>query len=96
VQKDLVIDNQWNVLDFAQQAPALTGGNVEFNNTAMFANPVGSTQIAKCNTPSWSGATKGVAFKGCDIVSFPAGTTPVMVGYGDSTDITKVQAAWTK
>ncbi|MFD7903439.1 LCP family protein [Kitasatospora sp. NPDC059747] len=31
VQKDLVIDNQWNVLDFAQQAPALTGGNVEFN-----------------------------------------------------------------
>lgn len=65
-------------------------------NTAMFANPVGSTPIAKCNTPSWSGATKGVAFKGCDIVSFPAGTTPVMVGYGDSTDITKVQAAWTK
>jgi hypothetical protein len=65
-------------------------------NTAMFANPVGSTPIAKCNTPSWSGATKGVAFKGCDIVSFPAGTTPVMIGYGDSTDITKVQAAWTK
>ncbi|MER7845417.1 LCP family protein [Kitasatospora sp. NPDC096077] len=31
VQQDLVIDNQWNVLDFAQQAPALTGGNVEFN-----------------------------------------------------------------
>ncbi|MBV6698625.1 LCP family protein [Kitasatospora aureofaciens] len=31
VQKDLVIDNQWKVLDFAQQAPALTGGNVEFN-----------------------------------------------------------------
>ncbi|MFF2141731.1 LCP family protein [Kitasatospora sp. NPDC058190] len=31
VQKDLVIDNEWNVLDFAQQAPALTGGNVEFN-----------------------------------------------------------------
>ncbi|MFI9365936.1 LCP family protein [Kitasatospora sp. NPDC053057] len=31
VQKDLVIDNEWNILDFAQQAPALTGGNVEFN-----------------------------------------------------------------
>ncbi|MFD0402403.1 LCP family protein [Kitasatospora sp. NPDC127121] len=31
VQKDLVIDNEWNVLDFAQQAPNLTGGNVEFN-----------------------------------------------------------------
>ncbi|MFH8387829.1 LCP family protein [Kitasatospora sp. NPDC018058] len=31
VQKDLVIDNEWNILDFAQQAPNLTGGNVEFN-----------------------------------------------------------------
>ncbi|MFJ9692825.1 LCP family protein [Kitasatospora sp. NPDC101183] len=31
IQKDLVIDNEWNVLDFAEQAPALTGGNVEFN-----------------------------------------------------------------
>ncbi|MFB7127291.1 LCP family protein [Kitasatospora sp. NPDC056273] len=31
MQKDLVIDNEWNVLDFAQQAPNLTGGNVEFN-----------------------------------------------------------------
>ncbi|WP_188297711.1 LCP family protein [Streptomyces sp. CBMA156] len=30
VQKDLVIDNEWNVLDFAQQAPNLTGGNAEF------------------------------------------------------------------
>ncbi|MBV6703361.1 hypothetical protein KV557_40860, partial [Kitasatospora aureofaciens] len=65
-------------------------------NTGSFANPVGSTPIAKCTTPSFSGATKGVAFKGCDIVSFPAGSTPVMIGYGDSTDITKVQAAWTK
>ncbi|MFH8383257.1 hypothetical protein ACH4E7_20295 [Kitasatospora sp. NPDC018058] len=66
-------------------------------NTASFANPVSSTPIAKCPpAPSFSGATKGVAFKGCDIVSFPAGSTPVMVGYGDSTDITKVQAAWTK
>ncbi|MFD8707528.1 LCP family protein [Kitasatospora sp. NPDC059648] len=31
VKKDVVIDNEWNVLDFAQQAPNLTGGNVEFN-----------------------------------------------------------------
>ncbi|MFF2662039.1 LCP family protein [Kitasatospora sp. NPDC058032] len=31
VKKDVVIDDQWNVLDFAQQAPNLTGGNVEFN-----------------------------------------------------------------
>ncbi|MFE6053450.1 hypothetical protein ACFQ6N_22070, partial [Kitasatospora sp. NPDC056446] len=64
--------------------------------TASFANPVGSTPIAKCTTPSFSGATKGVEFKGCDIVSFPAGGSPAMVGYGDSVDITKVQAAWTK
>ncbi|WP_329580998.1 LCP family protein [Kitasatospora sp. NBC_01250] len=31
VKKDVVIDDQWNILDFAQQAPNLTGGNVEFN-----------------------------------------------------------------
>ena len=31
VKKDIVLDNQWNILDFAQQAPNLTGGNVVFN-----------------------------------------------------------------
>ncbi|KJK57050.1 hypothetical protein UK12_18860 [Saccharothrix sp. ST-888] len=31
VKKDVVIDNRWDILDFAQQAPNLTGGNVEFN-----------------------------------------------------------------
>ncbi|MDH6576755.1 LCP family protein [Kitasatospora sp. MAP5-34] len=31
VKKDVVIDSSWNILDFAQQAPNLTGGNVEFN-----------------------------------------------------------------
>ncbi|MDF2256142.1 LCP family protein [Streptantibioticus ferralitis] len=31
VKQDLVIDSSWNVLDFAQQAPNLTGGNVEFH-----------------------------------------------------------------
>ncbi|MEV7186092.1 LCP family protein [Kitasatospora sp. NPDC093102] len=31
VKKDVVIDNEWNILDFAQQTPNLTGGNVEFN-----------------------------------------------------------------
>ncbi|MFG2913943.1 LCP family protein [Kitasatospora sp. NPDC048298] len=31
VKKDVVIDNEWNILDFVQQAPNLTGGNVEFN-----------------------------------------------------------------
>jgi len=31
VKKDMVIDNQWNVLDFASQATNLTGGNVGFN-----------------------------------------------------------------
>ncbi|MFF9640521.1 hypothetical protein [Kitasatospora aureofaciens] len=65
-------------------------------NTGMGADPVGSTPVAKCNTPSWAGATKGVAFKGCSIVSFQAGANPVMVGFGDASDITKVQAAWTK
>jgi len=31
VKKDVVIDDQWNILDFAQQAPNLTGGNITFN-----------------------------------------------------------------
>jgi hypothetical protein len=31
VKKDVVLDNQWNVLDFAQQAPQLTGGHLTFN-----------------------------------------------------------------
>ncbi|MGK4581988.1 LCP family protein [Kitasatospora sp. HPMI-4] len=31
VKKDVVIDDRWDILDFAQQAPNLTGGNVEFN-----------------------------------------------------------------
>ncbi|MDH6142888.1 LCP family protein required for cell wall assembly [Kitasatospora sp. GP30] len=30
-KKDVVIDDGWNVLDFAQQVPNLTGGNVEFH-----------------------------------------------------------------
>ncbi|MEV7025703.1 hypothetical protein [Kitasatospora sp. NPDC093558] len=76
-------DSKFKVLD--------AGGNL-----GMFANPSSSTPVAKCNTPSWSGATKGVAFKGCDIVSFAPGSTPAFVGYGDAADITKVQAAWTK
>ena len=31
VKKDVVLDDQWNVLDFAQQAPELTSGNLVFN-----------------------------------------------------------------
>lgn len=31
VKKDVVLDSSWNVLDFAQQAPDLTGGNVVFH-----------------------------------------------------------------
>ncbi|MGW2254042.1 hypothetical protein ACWCXH_28185 [Kitasatospora sp. NPDC001660] len=62
------------------------------------ATPAGSagTPVAKCNTPSFSGATKGVEFKGCDIYSFPAGVTPAAVGYGDPNDISKIQASWAK
>ncbi|KJS53856.1 hypothetical protein VM98_22625 [Streptomyces rubellomurinus subsp. indigoferus] len=76
-------DSKFRVMD--------AGGNL-----GMFNNPTSSTPIAKCTTPSWSGATKGVAFKGCDVVTFAAGATPAFVGYGDSNDPTKVQAAWTK
>ncbi|MEV5506769.1 LCP family protein [Streptomyces orinoci] len=43
VKKDVVIDDRWNILDFAQQAPNLTGGNAEFHTLpiAGFANRKG-------------------------------------------------------
>ncbi|MEU8972367.1 LCP family protein [Streptomyces monashensis] len=31
LKKDVVLDSSWNILDFAQQAPDLTGGNVVFH-----------------------------------------------------------------
>ena len=31
VKKDVVLDDQWNIIDFAQQAPELTSGNLIFN-----------------------------------------------------------------
>ncbi|QMU74222.1 LCP family protein [Streptacidiphilus sp. P02-A3a] len=37
VKKDVVIDDQWNILDFAQQAPNLTGGKVVFNTLPVIA-----------------------------------------------------------
>ncbi|WP_308130060.1 LCP family protein [Kitasatospora aureofaciens] len=35
VKQDVVIDSSWDILDFAQQATNLTGGNVEFNTLPM-------------------------------------------------------------
>ncbi|MFJ8472019.1 LCP family protein [Kitasatospora sp. NPDC094011] len=52
VQKDLVIDNEWNVLDFAQQAPALTGGNVEFNTLTFDGFGTRNGQDVNLVTPS--------------------------------------------
>ncbi|MFE5587170.1 LCP family protein [Kitasatospora sp. NPDC056531] len=52
VQEDLVIDNQWNVLDFAQQAPALTGGNAEFRTLPVADLPkVNGQYVNTVNTP---------------------------------------------
>ncbi|MBF9072618.1 LCP family protein [Streptacidiphilus fuscans] len=39
VKKDVVIDNQWSILDFAQQAPNLTGGKVTFNTLPITGLP---------------------------------------------------------
>ncbi|MQS12192.1 hypothetical protein F7Q99_07760 [Streptomyces kaniharaensis] len=65
--------------------------------TSSFANPTAATPISKCTLPpSFSVATKGAEVKGCDIVSFPAGSTPVLVGYTNLTDNTKLQASWAK
>ncbi|MER7585822.1 LCP family protein [Kitasatospora sp. NPDC097691] len=52
VQKDLVIDNEWNILDFAQQAPALTGGNVEFNTLTFDGFGTRNGQDVNLVTPS--------------------------------------------
>ncbi|MEW2031921.1 LCP family protein [Streptomyces roseifaciens] len=43
IKKDVVIDNRWNILDFARQAPNLTGGNAEFHTLPIegFANRKG-------------------------------------------------------
>ncbi|WP_329582836.1 LCP family protein [Kitasatospora sp. NBC_01250] len=35
VKQDVVLDNTWDLLDFAQQATNLTGGNTEFNTLPM-------------------------------------------------------------
>ncbi|MEZ0069664.1 LCP family protein required for cell wall assembly [Streptacidiphilus sp. MAP12-20] len=39
VKKDVVIDDQWSILDFAQQAPNLTGGKVTFNTLPISGLP---------------------------------------------------------
>ncbi|MBV2151246.1 LCP family protein, partial [Kitasatospora sp. SUK 42] len=52
VQKDLVIDNEWNVLDFAQQAPALAGGNVEFNTLTFDREDTKNGQDVNIVTPA--------------------------------------------
>ena len=39
VKKDVVIDDQWSILDFAQQAPNLTGGKVTFNTLPITGLP---------------------------------------------------------
>ncbi|MDH6121266.1 LCP family protein required for cell wall assembly [Kitasatospora sp. GAS204A] len=50
VKKDVVIDDQWNILDFAQQAPNLTGGNVEFNTLPIAGfETVGGEDVNKVN-----------------------------------------------
>ncbi|MFJ7905092.1 LCP family protein [Streptomyces sp. NPDC096198] len=45
VKKDVVLDSSWNLLDFAQQAPQLTGGNTEFHTLpiAQFATRNGES-----------------------------------------------------
>ncbi|MFE7525684.1 LCP family protein, partial [Kitasatospora sp. NPDC057542] len=50
VKKDVVIDNEWNILDFAQQTPNLTGGNVEFNTLPISGfKTVGGQQVNTVN-----------------------------------------------
>nr|WP_223243508.1 LCP family protein [Streptomyces sp. CBMA123] len=87
VQKNLVIDNEWNVLDFAQQAPALTGGNVEFNTLTYDGGGVKNGQDVNLVTPSkiqkvvkqvfgYADTAAPVPAPGDTPSSEPTGTTP--------------------
>ncbi|MET8629569.1 LCP family protein [Kitasatospora sp. NPDC004669] len=80
VQQDLVIDNQWNVLDFAQQAPNLTGGNAEFRTLPVAdLRPVDGQDVNIVNPPQIQKIVKQL-FGYADAAAAPAPTDPTPTG----------------
>ncbi|MER7754756.1 LCP family protein [Kitasatospora sp. NPDC097643] len=76
VQKDLVIDNEWNILDFAQQAPNLTGGNVEFNTLTFDRFDRRNGQDVNLVTPAKIQKVVKQLFGYADTAPAPAPTDP--------------------
>ncbi|MET8546447.1 LCP family protein [Kitasatospora sp. NPDC004799] len=76
IQKDLVIDDQWNVLDFAQQAPNLTGGNVEFNTLTFDGFGTKNGQDVNLVTPAKVQKVVKQLFGYADAAPAPAPTDP--------------------
>jgi LCP family protein required for cell wall assembly len=65
VKKDVVIDNRWNLLDFAQQAPNLSGGKVTFNTLPITGEPnvyIPGEGTQSVNTVSISQVQRTVAY----------------------------------
>ncbi|MGW2373543.1 LCP family protein [Kitasatospora sp. NPDC001683] len=83
IQQDLVIDNEWNVLDFAQQAPALTGGNVEFNTLTFDREDMKGGEAVNIVTPSKIQKVVKQVFGGADAAA-PA-PAPADTPSGDPT-----------
>ncbi|MFD5431047.1 LCP family protein [Kitasatospora sp. NPDC127067] len=76
MQKDLVIDNEWNVLDFAQQAPNLTGGNVEFNTLTFDGFGTRNGQDVNLVTPAKVQKVVKQLFGYADAAAAPAPADP--------------------
>ncbi|GAA2098040.1 LCP family protein [Kitasatospora saccharophila] len=76
VKKDVVIDDQWQILDFAQQAPNLTGGNVEFNTLPIdkFAT-IGGQEVNQVDPVKLRRIVKQLFGQPLDADPAPAGTT---------------------
>lgn len=76
MQKDLVIDDEWNVLDFAQQAPNLTGGNVEFNTLTFDGFGTRNGQDVNLVTPAKVQKVVKQLFGYADAAAAPAPADP--------------------
>ena len=65
VKSDVVIDNRWNLLDFAQEAPNLSGGKVTFNTLPITGQPnvyIPGEGTQSVNTVSVSQVQRTVAY----------------------------------
>ncbi|MFI9787000.1 LCP family protein [Kitasatospora sp. NPDC051984] len=76
VKKDIVIDDDWQILDFAQQAPNLTGGNVEFNTLPIdkFAN-IGGQEVNQVDPVKLRRIVKQLFGQATDPAPAPAATS---------------------